>query len=55
MGDGEAWDDSTSTVYAANSFAYFRETKQGDLAGRVPIAKDQRYKLVMINYNENAD
>ena len=50
--EGESYDKDTSTLFAEGSRFYSRDTKEGDLAGRVPIAKNEKYKLVMINYSE---
>ena len=50
--EGESYTEDTSTLFAKGSRFYSRDTKEGDLAGRVPIAKNEKYKLVMINYSE---
>ena len=46
--EGESYDKDTSTLFAEGSRFYSRDTKEGDLAGRVPIAKNERNKLIMI-------
>ena len=53
--DNDVFDKASSTQYATNSFYYTREAKDGDIAGRVPVAKKQKYTLVMINYSDDQE
>ncbi len=51
----QAYDATTSAMYSAETFYWSREHKEGDVAGRVPVGKEQTYHVLLLNYSDKEE
>lgn len=53
--DGAIWDETNSGVYHEETFWYNPKTDDGDVAGRVPVKPGVTWKMLMLNYDSEAE
>ena len=45
------WNENNSALYSKETYFYNTEAKDGDIAGRVPVKKGEKWRVLMLNYN----
>ena len=45
------WKPDNSALFSKDTFYYNTEAKDGDIAGRVPVKKGEKWRVLMLNYD----
>ena len=54
LDEGAIWSVENSAMFSEDTFHYNREAKDGDIAGRVPVAAGTTtWNLLFLNYNQS--